>query len=467
MKQLITIILICLVSVNAYAAGWKETEKINTVKGYQEYLSKHPEDLQHSQIARQQIETLKEQVAWENTCKENRPAAYQQFLQNYPHSGHAKEAKKHLAPLIQKALLKAVTEGNEKDVDSLLAMGVNVDAVTDNESSNDLLMIAARQGNLPIVKKLIDANVDVNKQNNFGNTALIFAVSKNHSDVVKYLIKKKADLDIQNKDGLTALMVATYNKNPKIAEVLLSHGADMNIYSETYYTTAKKVANDQKHPAMASVFKKFDIEDLIADQDSARVKYLFEHGAKIDQRDRSGDTLLDVAARFDNAEIARYLIDKGVGRNEGEEPMLIALNNNSVNVFKLLFSKAPNTMGSPPKLLPSAGTHVSVSGTTVDNYVKYPKEIDVYYWKKHGNIFLRTSYKITGDMTAAPNGKTITCEDIPKVKGLLILTDAHGYIKGIDTFYKIKLSADKNILTSTILSRKGVSHNLKDDYSSY
>ena len=58
------------------------------------------------------------------------------------------------------------------------------------------LMIAAWQGNIKIVKDLIEAGADVNARLSDGSTALILATEQGHSECVGVLVKAGADVNI-------------------------------------------------------------------------------------------------------------------------------------------------------------------------------------------------------------------------------------------------------------------------------
>jgi len=58
---------------------------------------------------------------------------------------------------------------------------------TRNSDKNTLLMIAAKDGRLRAVERLISAGVDLNKTNNEGRTALMLASINGHTDVVRCL----------------------------------------------------------------------------------------------------------------------------------------------------------------------------------------------------------------------------------------------------------------------------------------
>ena len=88
----------------------------------------------------------------------------------------------------------------------LFSRGVTIDQKDKHGST--ALMIAAREGHLDIVTKLIEAGATVDQADKFGWTALMFAAENGHLNVVTKLIEAGATVDQASKYGSTALMHA-------------------------------------------------------------------------------------------------------------------------------------------------------------------------------------------------------------------------------------------------------------------
>ena len=54
-------------------------------------------------------------------------------------------------------------------------------------------MMAAKTGDIKVIKELISKKIDLNVKDSNGNTALTIAFQNNHMDVVKLLIDEGAD----------------------------------------------------------------------------------------------------------------------------------------------------------------------------------------------------------------------------------------------------------------------------------
>jgi len=94
------------------------------------------------------------------------------------------------------------------------------------------LQDAARKGDAPTVKKLLDEGVDVNTKFRYNATALFYACDHGHVEVVKVLLDKGADLTVKDTYyGFTPLALAVgpaQKKKPEhteIAKLLIAKGA--------------------------------------------------------------------------------------------------------------------------------------------------------------------------------------------------------------------------------------------------
>lgn len=121
------------------------------------------------------------------------------------------------------ALVIAARAGNAATVDVLLAGRARVDAR--NRFSDTAVMVAALNGRLDIVKKLVERGADLNLS---GWTPLIYAATGGHDDVARYLLGEGAKIDAQSPNGTTALMMAVREGRFTTAELLIASGADVN-----------------------------------------------------------------------------------------------------------------------------------------------------------------------------------------------------------------------------------------------
>jgi methionyl-tRNA formyltransferase len=83
------------------------------------------------------------------------------------------------------------------NIENLIKNIINID--DRNKESWTLLMVAAYNGNLSLVEKLIDLNANINAENFKGTSVLMYAkdnaLKSNNNELFKYLLEKKADLE--------------------------------------------------------------------------------------------------------------------------------------------------------------------------------------------------------------------------------------------------------------------------------
>ena len=86
-----------------------------------------------------------------------------------------------------------------------------------------VLLDAAYQGRLEVVKKMLDNGEDINQRNVYGQTPLYLAVLNGKEEVVEYLLEEGADYNIARDNGDTPLMCAVKHQECDVLEKLLDH----------------------------------------------------------------------------------------------------------------------------------------------------------------------------------------------------------------------------------------------------
>jgi len=90
------------------------------------------------------------------------------------------------------------------------------------------LHIASLNGQVAMVRALIDAGADVNQPWDNGAMPLCIAAEKGHEAIVQALIKLSADVNKPWDDGATPLLIAAQNGHEAIVRALIELGADVN-----------------------------------------------------------------------------------------------------------------------------------------------------------------------------------------------------------------------------------------------
>jgi ankyrin repeat protein len=131
-------------------------------------------------------------------------------------------------------MLYAVLGDHPDVIDLLHRHGADInEEILQEEVYYPLLILAARQGSVRSMEKLIDLGCDIDqvsrpqaglKQKVGYDTALIGAAFSGQPEVIAMLLKRGANKAIANRQGNTALHAATFSNNPPALKQLLDSG---------------------------------------------------------------------------------------------------------------------------------------------------------------------------------------------------------------------------------------------------
>ncbi|PZQ96223.1 MAG: hypothetical protein DI539_30320, partial [Flavobacterium psychrophilum] len=97
------------------------------------------------------------------------------------------------------------------------------------ELEKEMLIHAARIGNIAVLEELIKGGANLNQQDPKGYTPLIIACYNHQYEAAKILIEHGADVNAVDHGGNTALMGAAFKGYADIAELLITHGAALDL----------------------------------------------------------------------------------------------------------------------------------------------------------------------------------------------------------------------------------------------
>ncbi len=191
--------------------------------------------------------------------------------------------KPSFAPVVTDAIILAMIKYHFDIVDYLLDKGI-----TTNDKYK-ILIRACIYNKLNIVQLLFETdNLDIHYHD---DAPLRVASENGNLDIVKYLVQKGANVHAKNDD---ALSWALENKKYDVVLFLVKNGANVNLHDDealNIFINAEKTLND--------------------------IKFLVEHGADVTARNNS---FLLTAYRRNRQDLVDYLIEKGADPSVLEEP---------------------------------------------------------------------------------------------------------------------------------------------------
>ena len=223
-------------------------------------------------------------------------------------------------------LLKKVSENDITSVKSLIASGADVNYQKDDMMGSTAINLA--QDTL-MMKVLIDAGADINHQNKMtGYTPLMNALNGMNKEVAGFLLREGADVNIKTKDGTTALILAC-GVSAELSRIMIEKGADIHAKTERgmgVFTQCTMVGISRElvpyEFAEYLLSKGADIDEAnktdyylgytplfwaVESGDEKLVKFLVDHGAKVNLTSGKGKTPLSIALEGGKNEIAEIL----------------------------------------------------------------------------------------------------------------------------------------------------------------
>ena len=261
--------------------------------------------------------------------------------------------------------LKELAKRGNKNIDLikyLIANGADI-----NASNSSALTEACIDGNLDLVKLLLDSGSKINSE------ALFYACSKCNVDLVKLLIDNGANVNVKDKSGVTPLFVviSSYvNANKvELIKLLLENGADVNA-TDDKGRTLLHLACDKDNLDLVKLFIKYGVDVNAKDEsgvtplfsqcqdvgDLEMIKLLVENGADVNVKDVSGYTPLykTFASGYSTSQnsraykIAVYLLENGAsvkdiqnsrkGGDLVENVYFVALQKEYTDLIKLMIN---------------------------------------------------------------------------------------------------------------------------------
>lgn len=261
------------------------------------------------------------------SCARGNTESAQAFLEKYPNDVNTELSQtyetyedyytsyKHFAEwLIIEKNLEFDTEEEEKD--------------WINKYKRYPINIAARYGNLAIVKLLLDNNCDVMLREENGATSFMVAIQKSQDDIAYLILEYDTSINKEKELENRYFVNALYYGNLKTAEYLINKNFDINqIY--TY-------DNDSTTTPLIQAIKGGNIKS---------VRLLLKYNVKKEERDNEGRTPLMYACALSD-EITDELIQQGCDVNAKDNsnatPLIFAVQNQKPTAVNFLIAAGAN-----------------------------------------------------------------------------------------------------------------------------
>lgn len=194
------------------------------------------------------------------------------------------------------------------------------------------LQVAAADGRLDIVSKLLDEGADPNAWSELylPATAIQAACESEHLEVAQILLDHGADPNRGSGTLSPPLIRAIEGEHKKIVKLLLAAKAQFNVHG----------GPEQSGPIFYAIWN--------MEVDTDMMSKLIEAGANIDDFGEDGETALMVAARYDDDDNVRFLLNHGADilhtNNNGKNAIQIAKAEESEDCLEMLVEHLSNIM---------------------------------------------------------------------------------------------------------------------------
>ncbi|XP_062590628.1 uncharacterized protein LOC134252223 [Saccostrea cucullata] len=231
-----------------------------------------------------------------------------------------------------------------------------LDVIDDN--GENVLHDAAWDGNIEILKFLLDRGLDIKSTRSDGKTVLHLCCLNDKIDMCEFLVNTYPDLlDVTDNDGENALHDAVWGGNIDLAKFLLEEGLDIKSTRSDGKTVLHQCCMNGQTDMCKYLVNTCPFLLDVTDNDGENalhdaacsgnvdlVIFLIEKGLDIKSTSSDGKTVLNLCCLDDKMDMCKYLVNKypdllDVTDNDGQNALHEAAWSGNVEILKFLVDK--------------------------------------------------------------------------------------------------------------------------------
>lgn len=180
---------------------------------------------------------------------------------------------------------------------------------------------------------------------------LVSAVREGNTQIVKLLLEQHEAVEVVNQftaTSSTPLIISVTNNDVEMVKLLCGYGANINsVDGNGFSALSQAVSNNNLEVARFLLEKgvgNISLSTAVSRGNIEMIELLLSYGADINSLSNNGITILSQAIRDNNTEVAKYLLDKGANvnyaaRSTGNTALLVGVDNSNIKMVELLLDR--------------------------------------------------------------------------------------------------------------------------------